>query len=56
MLTNLDELETNVKVEKIDTSKDGKCQDSPPQDSPLGGNPEVGNPDTISYQDYPPQL
>ena len=34
----------------------GKCQDSPPQDSPLGGNPEVGNPDTISYQDYPPQL
>ena len=27
-----------------------------PQDSPLGDNPEVGNPDTISYQDYPPQL
>ena len=36
--------------------KCGKCQDSPPQDSPLGDNPEVGNPDTISYQDYPPQL
>ena len=31
-------------------------QDSPPQDSPLGGNPEVGNPESISYQDYPPQL
>ena len=31
-------------------------QNSPPQDSPLGGNPEVGNPESISYQDYPPQL
>ena len=53
------EYETSETTERLRHHKgavDDYSQNSPPQDSPLGGNPEVGNPESISYQDYPPQL